>query len=99
MAQTRVGIQQQSVWMMEATCCVGEAAAWRFDDRDDVGWFSVVAQQYWRARCPRCGLKDIVSLRVDESPPLEWEALAACGNQTCSFAERIVSWGDPEETP
>ena len=97
MAQTRVGIQQQSVWIVEATCA-GESAAWRFDDRDDAEWFSAVAQQYWCARCPRCGLKDIVNLRVDENPPLGWEALAACGNQTCSFAERIVSWGDPDGT-
>ena len=52
-------------------------------------------QKYWCARCPKCGLKDMVGVSLCESHPLGWEAIASCGNQTCSFAERIVSWGDP----
>ena len=96
MAQTRVGNQKQSVWIVEAKC-LDKSASWRFDDRSEAEWFGGVVQKYWCARCPRCGHKDVVNLSLDGDSSLGWTAIASCANHTCSFAQRIVSCGDPDE--
>ena len=98
MASTHVGIQRRAVWSVEAKC-VDESAVWRFDDRDDAEWFGAVVEKNWRARCPRCGYKNALNLQLERSAGYGWEALAVCGYDTCSFAARFVSWGEPVDHP
>ncbi|MCY3786095.1 MAG: hypothetical protein OXG47_05130 [bacterium] len=94
MASTHVEIQRRAVWSVEAKC-LDESAVWRFDDRDDAEWFGAVVEKNWCARCPRCGYKNALDLQLERSAGVGWVALAVCGYDTCSFAARFVSWGEP----
>ena len=95
MARVSVEIKTQPVWIVEAKC-LDETQSWRFDEREDAERFSEVAQKYWNARCPKCGCKNMVNLNLSDQDP-GFTAIASCGYHACSYAERIVSWDDPDE--
>ena len=95
MAGVSVEIKSRSILVVEAKC-LDESGSWSFDDKEDAEWFREIVQEYWNARCPKCGVKNILGLDVHGDQPSGWEVLVSCGYHTCSFAKRIVSWDDPD---
>ena len=87
MAQTKTDISEKSVWVVEAECS-GDKASWTFDDKEVAEWFRDIAQAFYMARCPTCGVKDILNLQVSEG--ILEEVMVSCGYHDCDFAKRIV---------
>ena len=87
MAQTKTSISEKSMWVVEAECS-GDKASWMFDDKDVAGWFRDTAQTFYMARCPTCGVKDVLNLQV--SVEVLEEVIVSCGYYDCDFAKRIV---------
>lgn len=96
MASVRVAFTSRRVWTVEGKC-LDEPMSQSFDREEDAEWFRDVAQQYWNARCPKCGVKNILGLDLSEFPRLGWTVLVVCGFHTCSFAKKLVSFGEPDE--
>ena len=96
MASVSVEIKSRPIWTVEAKC-LDELGSWSFNDKEDAEWFREIVQEYWNARCPKCGVKNILGLDVNGDRSSGWVVLVSCGFHTCSFAKRIVSWGEPEE--
>lgn len=89
----RVSIMSRRVWTVEGKG-LDESQSWSFDHREDAEWFRDVAREYWNARCPKCGM-NMLGLGVSGEHLYGWTVLVSCGYHTCSFAKRIVSFGDP----
>lgn len=87
MAQTKTDILKKSVWVVEAECS-GDKASWTFDDREVAEWFRDIAQESYMARCPTCGIKDILNLQV--SVGILEEVIVSYSYYDCNFAKRIV---------
>ena len=87
MARTKTSISEKSVWVVEAECS-GDKASWTFDDKDVAEWLREVAQEFYMARCPTCGVKDVLNLQV--SMEIFEEVMVSCGYHDCDFAKRIV---------
>ena len=88
-----VKIMSRRVWTVEGTG-LDESQSWSFDYREDAEWFREVAREYWNARCPKCGMKNILGLDVSGEHSYGWTVLVFCGYHTCSFAKRVVSFGE-----
>jgi Zn ribbon nucleic-acid-binding protein len=87
MAQTKTSISEKPVWIVEAECS-GDKASWTFEDKDVAEWFRDTAQAHYMARCPSCGVKDVLNLQV--SVDILEEVIVSCGYSDCNFAKRIV---------
>lgn len=87
MAQTKTSMSEKTVWVVEAECS-GEKASWTFEDKEVAEWFRDTAQTFYMARCPTCGVKDVLNLQV-RVDILE-EVVVSCGYDDCDFAKRIV---------
>ena len=87
MAQTKTDISERSIWVVEAACS-GDKQSWAFANKEVAEWFRDTAQDYYMARCPTCGLKDVLNVQV--SGGILTEAMVSCGNYDCDFAKRIV---------
>lgn len=87
MAQTKTSISEKSIWVVEAECST-EKASWAFEDKEVAEWFRDTAQAHYMARCPSCGLKDVLNLQV--SMDNSGEVIVSCGYYDCDFAKRIV---------
>ena len=87
MAQTKTSISEKSVWVVEAECS-GDKASWTFDDKELAEWFRDTAQAFYMARCPTCGVKDVLNLEV--SVDIVAKIIVSCGWHDCDFAKRIV---------
>ena len=90
MAATTVDTRMESIWTVEAKC-LDDHACWQFKDEESARWFRDVAQEWYCARCPTCGMKDIVNVTLDASDH-GMEVIVSCGWHDCSFAQRIVSY-------
>ena len=89
-----VKIMSRRVWTVEGKG-LDESQSWSFDHREDAVWFRDVAREYWNAQCPKCGMENMLGLDVSGEHLYGWTVLVSCGYHTCSFAKRIVSFGDP----
>ena len=87
MARTTTNLLEKSVWVVEAEC-LDERASWTFKDKEVAEWFCDIAQTHYMARCPSCGVKDVLNLQV--SVGILEEVLVSCGYHDCDFAKRIV---------
>lgn len=87
MSQTKTSMSEKSVWVVEAECS-GEKASWTFEDKEVAEWFRDTAQAHYMARCPSCGVKDVLNLQV--SVDVLDEVIVSCGYDACDFAKRIV---------
>ena len=88
MSATHVEVKKTLGWLVEARC-LDESDQWKFEDEAQALWFRDVAKEWFRARCPKCGYKDIVQLTLDSSE--SWcEVIATCGYFDCEFSKRIV---------
>ncbi len=89
MGQTKTSMSEKSVWVVEAQCS-GDKASWAFKDKEVAEWFRDIAQAHYLARCPSCGVKDILNLRVSEDMFEQVQVIVSCGYDDCDFAKRIV---------
>ena len=88
MAATTVNIRREHVWIVEAKCS-DYHARWQFGDEESAQWFHNVANDWYCARCPTCGVKDIVNVALDTSDSV-MEVIVSCGWHDCDFAKKIV---------
>lgn len=100
MAQTRTDVSKKSVWVVNAECSATKAS-WTFDDKEVAQWFRDIAEKFYMARCPSCGVKDVLNLQVSVGG-LE-EVIVSCGYDVCDFAKRMVRTttrdGQPIQVP
>lgn len=89
-----VKIMSRRVWTVEGTG-LDESQSWSFDHREDAEWFRDVVREYWNARCLKCGMKNMLGLDLSGEHSYGWTVLVFCGYHTCSFAKRVVSFGEP----
>ena len=94
MSATKVALREQTIWVVEADCS-GERQAWRFDDKAVAEWVRDIARQYYLARCPTCGINDMLEMQVGvrDNPAGDAVVFVWCGFHDCEFAKRIVRTG------
>ena len=78
---------ERSIWVVEAECS-GDKESWAFADKEVAEWFRDTAQTYFMARCPTCGVKDVLNVHL--SGGILTEVIVSCGYHDCDFAKRIV---------
>lgn len=95
MGQTKVGVSEKVVYVVEAECS-GEKASWTFNDKGEAMWVRDVVQEFYMARCPTCLETDILGMQVSDG--MLTEVIVSCGNFDCEFAKRIVRTTADEES-
>ena len=94
MSGTNVALREQTIWSVEADRS-GERQSWRFDDKGVAEWVRDIARQYYLARCPTCGINDMLEMEVGvrDDPAGSAVVFVWCGFHDCEFAKRIVRTG------
>ena len=98
MRATKVALREQTIWVVEADRS-GERQSWQFDDKGVAEWVRDIARQYYLARCPTCGINDMLEMEVGvrNDPAGSAVVFVWCGFHDCEFAKRIVRIGQVSE--
>ena len=89
MGATWAAVREKTIWIVDADRSdKSECASWRFDDKEVAEWFQEIVSEYYLARCPTCGMKDMLGVEVGAEEFAV--AFVSCGFFDCDFAKRVV---------